>query len=406
MSRAMRGPWSAPILIACALLLAPTALAQGQPEVGADDAPKPNPYLKLVRKKEWTVRLQVTLEASRDPHLASYANIDRFRYESLSMFMPFPPKTASGLPIEGSTEGQLFLDARETDTKPALVGPFHSDTMYARYDASNGDVRTIRVLHTFETISWDTVFDERAALEVGWPEGDWPDEAKSTFGPQQFINPAGAADPPVADLVNAWTEGKDPRQVRPVTLAKWLAGRVQEHVQLQGNSVNRARYVGSGNSTAGYELQGAAETAVEALGSRHDMALLLVAVYRAAGLPARLVIGADDDPEGSSRELRSWVEFCLYDEKNEVVAWIPVDVAELRSRSSRMQALDRPWEYFGTNDELHEIAVIGCHFIPPAQVRVFNAPALYGMRMTPLIPSYAKQIINIDVNRTPQRGDD
>ncbi len=405
MSRAPRGRWSAAVLTACAILLTPPAAAQNAPaqdEAEADE--KPNPYLKLVRKKEWTIRMQVTLEASRQPGLASYANIDRFRYESVSMFMPVPARSASGLPVPDSAEGTLFLDAYESDQEPTLVGPFHSGAMYARYDAANGDNRVIRVVHSFQTVSWDTVFNERAALNVPWPEGDWPDDAKSTFGPQQFINPAGQPDPPVADLVEAWTEGKDPRSIPPVTLAKWLAGRVQEHVQLQGDGVNRAHYVGVGRSTAGYELQGAAETAVEARGSRHDMALLLVAVYRAAGLPARLVIGADDDPDGSSKELRSWVEFCLYDERAEITTWVPVDVAELRSRSSRMHALDRPWEYFGTNDELHEIAVIGNHFMPPAQVRAFNSPALYGMRMSPVIPPYAKQSINIDVIRTPQRG--
>ncbi|MEZ6243499.1 MAG: transglutaminase domain-containing protein [Phycisphaerales bacterium] len=405
MSRSRRGPLYASILIAAGALLLPTAPARAQDEKAAAE-PVGNRYLKLVRKREWTVRMQVTLEASREPHIVSYSNIDRFRYERLSMFMPLPPKTASSLPRPDSEEGTLFLDGVEGDQDPTVVGPFHSDTNYARYDAENGDTRVVRVVHKYDTISWDTVFDERAALEVPWPTGEWPDEAKSTFGPQQFINPAGVPDPPVADLVKAWTEGKDPRSVPPVTLAKWLAGRVQELVQLQGDGVNRAHYIGAGNATEGIELQGAAETAIEARGSRHDMALLLVAVYRAAGLPARLVIGADDNPESSSKEIRSWVEFCLYDEKNEIVAWIPVDVAELRSRSSRMQAMDRPWEYFGTNDELHEIAVIGCHFIPPAQVRAFNSPAFYGMRMSPLMPPYAKQLFNVDVYRTPKRGDD
>ena len=369
------------------------------------DLSTPNPYIKLVRRREWTVRAQVTLQADRGVYYdPTYSQNDRFRFDSMTMIFPIARSTASSQWREGSVDGTIYIEQRKADTNAELIGPYHSDSAYARYDTDGGDARTVRLLHTHETTSWDTVFNELAALEVPWPTGAWPDEAMSTFGPQQYVNPQGDPDQPIVQLVSFWTEDKDPKSIQPVLLAKWLAGKVQEHVQLQGDGVNRAYFVAGGFAVEGVELLGAARTALAGRGSSHDMTCLLAAVYRAAGIPARTVIGIDDDPERRSREVRSWVEFCLYDETNKVVVWVPVDIAQLRSRSSRMQALDRPWEFFGTNDELHEVAPFAFHFVPPVDVRSYNSPAFYGWRQTPLNAPFANQILDLDVNRTVQRG--
>ena len=350
------------------------------------------------------MRAQITLQADHaNPYLLS-SKLGRFRFESMTMLFPVAPATASSLWREDSLEGQLFLDQRVVDDTPELIGPFHSEAAYARYDARDGEARTVRLVHTHQVTSWDTVFNELAAMNVPWPEGPWPDEAMSTFGPQEFVNPRGQPEPEVALMLQRLTQGKDPKSIAPVLLAKWLAGSVQEFVHLQGDGVNRAYYLAGGAAAEGVELKGAAETIRTGRGSSHDMACLLAALYRAAGLPARLVIGVDDDPERSSREVRSWVEFCLYDERRAHVVWIPVDVAKLRSRSSRMLPLDRPWEFFGTHDELHQIAPFAYHFIPPVDVRSYNSPAFYGWRQTPLNAPNATQSFDINVSRTTQRG--
>ena len=69
-----------------------------------------------------------------------------------------------------------------------------------------------------------------------------------------------------------------------------------------------------------------------------------------------------------------------------------------------MLPLDRPWAFFGTHDELHQIAPFAFHFVPPVDVRSYNSPAFYGWRQTPLNAPNATQIFDIDVNRTAQRG--
>ncbi len=49
---------------------------------------------------------------------------------------------------------------------------------------------------------------------------------------------------------------------------------------------------------------------------------------------------------------RSWVEFCLIDEKTQKEVWIPVDVNRQRKKSSRILNNMKSWQFFGTNDEL------------------------------------------------------
>ena len=320
------------------------------------------------------------------------------------MIFPVPRSSASSVWRPGSNEGTLFVANQKVDTTSALIGPYHAGAVYARYDAGPGEAQAVRLVHTHEVTSWDTVFNELDALQVPWPTGAWPDEARSTFGPQAFVNPRQDPEPAIAELVRVWTDGKDPKSISPVLLAKWFAGKVQEHVQLIGDGVNRAYRIGGGAAVEGVELQGATRTAILGRGSSHDMTCLLAAVYRAAGLPARTVIGVDEDPERKSREVRSWVEFALYDEAEKSLTWIPVDIAKLRARSNRMHPLDRPWEYFGTHDELHRVAPFAMHFIPPVDVRSYNSPAFYGWRQIPANAPYANQVIDLDVSRTVQRG--
>jgi hypothetical protein len=385
------------------------APASGSPRSDASTAPAPpevnGRYMRLVKRREWTIRAQITLHLDSNFWLGIDGNDgSRFRFDGMSMIFPVLRSSASSFWRPDTHEGTLYVANERVDTTSTLIGPYHAGAVYARYDSGPGVTQVVRLIHTHQVTSWDTIFDEREALKVPWPKGEWPDEARSTFGAQAFVNPRQDPEPPVADLVRLWTEGKDPKSISPVLLAKWLAGKVQEHVQLIGDGVNRAYGIGGGAAVEGVELQGAAQTALLGKGSTHDMACLLAAVYRAAGLPARTVIGVDEDPERKSREVRSWVEFCLYDEASQTLTWVPVDIARLRARSSRMLPLDRPWEYFGTHDELHRVAPFALHFIPPVDVRSYNSPAFYGWRQIPVNAPYVNQIIDLDVSRTIQVG--
>src|SRR5690606_6753609 len=104
------------------------------------------------------------------------------------------------------------------------------------------------------------------------------------------INPA---DRTITDLVKRWTNGKDPKSIKPVELAKWLAGQVQELMQVNGVGITTA----DNGLIEGIQVRDAGRSAQEGEGTAHDMACVLCAVYRSAGLPARPVIGWDVSEE-------------------------------------------------------------------------------------------------------------
>jgi len=133
------------------------------------------------------------------------------------------------------------------------------------------------------------------------------------------------------------------------------------------------------------------------------MTLLLTSVFRAAGLPARSVIGVDDEGSGTDRA-RSWTEFALYDSDLDLTVWIPVEIDQLRRRGASTANYKQPWKFFGTHDELHAIAPVSFYFHPPAAYQSFQVPALYGIRSDAELPYFAEQIITFGINRKPVRG--
>src|SRR5262249_42957937 len=156
------------------------------------------------------------------------------------------------------------------------------------------------------------------AMKVKWPTSPWPVSAKSTFDRDPI---ADHNSPDVRALVTKWTEGKDPKTIPPVKLAKFLMGQVLELCQPSGDGLAFSDM----GMFRGVVLQEIGQTISTRSGTDHDITNLLVAVYRAAGLPARTVIGYDvTEKKGqdanflqkrrSSAKLRPWAEFCLYDE--------------------------------------------------------------------------------------------
>lgn len=407
------------VALAAALLAAPAALAQ----TSADqlEPPQPdNPVLTFERPRMWRVRSRITLVPTRALREFTPVAEPRWQVDAGAVVFPFVRATASATGDPDSIEGFVRVSDDDVALTPRLVGGFHSLAEYVAWDFAEAEVTALRMEQQADMIAWETVYNEDAASQVGWPEGPWPADAASTFGPQQFVSPVPSDarnEGPINTLLRRWTEGKDPKSLPPAVLAKFLAGRVQEHVRLvrpasttevtpsrifvDGEPVNIS---GAGvNVLTGLDLQTTDETATLAEGSKHDLTNLLAAVYRAAGLPTRVVIGYDER-EPTRDRLRSWVEFCLYDEPSGIVVWVPVDIARIRERSNRAYDLDRPWEFFGTHDELDQIPPLALHYHPPMEVRAYNNPALYGWIVAPGIPVYARQFLNIDITRTPSRG--
>ncbi|MEM7628061.1 MAG: transglutaminase-like domain-containing protein [Planctomycetota bacterium] len=403
-------------LIATTLVaLCAAGKAEAQDSRSQLEPPQPeNPILRFERPRQWRVRSRITLIPTTPPEDYTPVADARWRVDVGAVVFPFIRATASATGDDQSLEGFVSVTDEKVALAPRLIIGFHSLAEYAAWEFGRVEVTSIRMEQQADLIAWETVYDEDAANAVAWPKGPWPPEAASTFGPQQFVSPVPSSinnEGPVNALLAAWTEGNDPKSIAPARLAKFLAGRVQEHVRIvrppsttEPSADRFAEPVGV-NVLTGLDLQTTDETALLREGTKHDLTSLLAAVYRAAGLPARIVIGYDRR-EPTRERLRSWVEFCLIDEPTGSVVWIPVDIARIRERSNRAADLDRPWEFFGTHDELDDIPPLALHYHPPMDVRAYNAPALYGWIAAPGIPVYARQFLNVDVTRTPTRGAD
>ncbi|MCC6660595.1 MAG: transglutaminase domain-containing protein [Phycisphaerales bacterium] len=406
----------------------PTQPAASQPAApAAQPRPTPRPaplivptgdFLKRVNGKDWTLTIDVNIRAGMDRVPADrIPEKDLWKFDTIAVVFPLLTGTASSMTYAAAT-GQLSLNDVRVAVPMDLLPGYPGGTRLGKWGFTDWTGEELRLHVTLPTTCWNTVFDEARAGRVGWPAGPWPDEAASSFLPEWYMDvaPDGTAYDmsPLQNLLDRWTNGKDPRSLPPVTLAKWIAGRVQEEIQPSGLGL----VASSGRRVSGLEgvnLQTVPVTAQRRRGSEFDVVCLLTAAYRAAGLPARTVIawdtGEDDDKpflaKGSSARLRAWTEFYLYDEKAGTGNWIPVDVIRLRQSGSRAGKLDQPWKYFGTHDELRNVIPFAHQFHPPTTVRAYGSPGFWGWLVTPKPPDRAVQTLSFTASSTSKGpGDD
>lgn len=437
----------------------------GQPQPGqtpptAGPRPKepiePGPYVTRSQPRDWTLTVRVDVRADapgagalvlkspapskQNAEDAGQIASSLFNFQTLTMVFPVPPETSGAKPIDANLSATLRINDRVVDDTVELVKkqqnnqPYPAGTRLALVsvkvgpnpeDLKSGECRNIAMELKVPMTCWRLAFDEKNAMLVDWPKGEWPATAKTLLTSQMIFMDA-APDGSPYDLtqlkttVSQWTKG-NPKSVPPVMLAKSIASQVITRVQPTGDAGDLERpgmkFLRTGQ-LQGLMLAGPAATLRDGRGTDMDIAVLLAAAYREAGLPARIVIGWDDQAGLSgSRDnflnknksrggFRTWVEFCLYDEPKNTINWVAVDVVKQRKVSSRPPALDKPWPYFGSNDEFNNVAPIAFQFHPPTTVLSYGYPGFWGWMMTPAPPSQAYQAITVQIDRSSKRGDD
>ena len=367
------------------------------------------------RTRNWTLKPQVHLSSYQtDPNKLGrpgYKELQviRLKFDTAAVVFPVPYGSAGHLADNEGVRGELLFDDRVVDSEIDFADNYQSGTRLARWEMTNREGREVDLKIEIPMSCWETVFDEKLAEKAIWPAGGtWPGEAQSTFGQQIGVDYQA---PIVASLISEWTGGNDPKKLKPVALAKFLAGKVMEATQPSGLG-----YVNAANGAIeGFDLQGASRTLELGRGSEHDIACALCAVYRAAGLPARTIIGYDvKETKGEdsgflskktgSAKLRSWVEFYLFDEAANKGIWVPVDITRQRKSSTKAPALDKPWKFFGTNDELDDIMPVAFQYHPPTTVVAHGSYAFWGWLTTPKLQDGASQYIQFQSTVTPVRG--
>ncbi len=397
------------MVLAVGVSLAVVPRAFGAPE---QDPPE-HPFLTYEHPEDWTLRATLRVRGWQNERDA-FERPPVWNFTTAAVIFPLVDRTSAAHLDPASAVGELRFNDRVVSSTFTPITGYPGGATYARFDAQEVSAREMTLEVTLLARAWRTKFDEEAALSVGWPTGEWPAEAASAFTPQAGVEvpPGGRPDDAELDrLLERWTDGNDPKSIPPVTLAKWLAAKVIEHVQPSSDGLNRGRYR---LGFEGFQLQGAPVTARTGRGSPFDMTALLAAVYRRAGLPARVVIcyrevgnrdnAREREQTGASR-LRAYVEFYLYDEPNQRGGWIPVDIVEIRRQSSRARPIDEGWEYFGSHRDLDLYIPLAFHFHPPTTVRSYGSPSLWGWFITPTPPTLAYQQLDVTAYGTPVRAD-
>lgn len=396
-------------LVLAALLL---PLASGA-LVLAQTKPEASPILTRhpINKRDWTIITVVRLHGfkSRLFSDSGLLGTNTIRVDSASTVFPLIRASSMHDVHAENVQSGYYIEQRLVNAEPNILPDYQGPTDLLIWNAGPFDAMRTHLHVEIPVTSYETRIDEKRAFDVPWfPEDHtWEPHIAANLEPQLFIEPDA---PAVQRLVREWTNGK-PRRAGYYELAKYLAGKVVEHYQPEGRILESS---GRGDTilavsailVSGFRVDGAAHAAEAGRGSPLDMANLLTAVYRAAGIPARLVIAHDvaKSLEGQALVIRAWTEFYLFDVRTGVGEWIPVDIQRQRDFSSRMPPLRQRWQFFGHNEEFDFMAPIAHHWHPPTSVTNQGPPALWGWITTPAQP-YADQEIRIDTIGTPKRGD-
>ncbi len=385
----------------------------------------------IASSRRWTLRAQVRLLGAQ-PRALNPENITPtqfIRFDKAQFVYPLIGETASSVPYPEEARMRLQLDRRaprDRRVMPDQRWPVNENVITNLYETIEGyqgptslmrltapEISSNSLLFQIEldVRTWETRIDEARADAIEWPTEPWPPQLVSNLEPHLYVNPE---HPAIQALLARFINGKDPRDVRPYALAKHLAGRVVDYIEFRDtdlHSLGRSSSPSRGQSILvnGFRVNGSVSMALTGEGSRFDAPALLCALYRAAGLPARLVIGYDADVQRKRAdglpEMRSWVEFALLDEDRNATEWIPVDITRQRDFSDRAPPLDQRWQHFGHNEEFDFVIPISHHWHPPTTVTNDGPPALWGWLPEPVIPAVDTEII-FEAGQTPTRATD
>lgn len=422
-----------------------SASAQSASHPDAKSPLKPNPYLQYREPWRWDIHSQLVLSSGlttdmygRDEDLV-YTDDRRQNLVSATWVLPdfefiFPVVREGGFywsPNE-DIESHLRIDGIRFTPEAEVLRTPHTHAGYAwwRSNQRNEETEELYFSQVSHIVTADTLFDENLAKQIPWPT-DWPEDAA------RFLTPiADRVTKPIeqtgldriADLVKEWTQDTDPKSIDQITLTKYLTGKVIEYVRVERGRTHLTQAVRVSNQNqllndasqieytpwpmptatwSGFNVRSADMVALEPGGSELDLTMLLTAVFRQAGVPARTVICFDNTYRNDQdKKITSIVEFAMYDENNDQTLWIPIDPIRLRDSGRRSDNYAQRWLYFGSHDLLNDMIPIAYYFHPPVNYKAYGYPSLYGIKTTPDIGSNVSQFLSIDVMNTPVRVED
>lgn len=375
------------------------------------DQRDPGPVLTRdnINKRDWVLQMEIQLRGV-EPRQKTVRRINetgRIAFDNARVVFPVIGSSAAHDAHVERFAYSMYLAENELDQRPRVIKGYQGGTSIAVMELGQTSVTSMTLRMDIYTTSYETRIDEKRAMEIEWPEGEWSPEIASCLEAQIFVAPG---DPEVKKLVERWTNGQ-PRKAKPYYLAKYLAGQVLEHTNLVDGWVGTAprSWRDSVNvgvaSLEGIWLREIGGVAKSGRGSPMDMVNLLCSVYRAAGLPARVVIAEDHEQSHKNKQatIHAWVEFYIFDERYQRGEWIPVDIIHQREFGSRAPNINQRWQHFGHSEEFDFMVPFAFHWVPPTAVRSPGPAGMWGWVVSPADPVVSPSI-RVDSMETPKRG--
>lgn len=294
-----------------------------------------------------------------------------------------------------SLAGQLWLGEVEDKTlnQRSRIDenlPHHTHLAVMPIARYQGPV--VRWKLSYRVQTWSSkVLDEAAMARIAWPL-EWPDEVRDGLKAQRFIE----SDDEIFKRAVEHASGGQLRMVPPYLAAKDLVRYCINQIEASGDGVRKEEM----GVLRGLEMAGARQAVAEGRGGPHDLLCVCIATLRAAGIPARPVIGVEEKKK-SKATFVSWGEFYLPQ-----VGWVPFDPFEMRGKGVRHMDVRQPWPEFGTMKNLNERIPLAYHFIPAQSVETPGYPAVWGWDPRPGGDPSSVQQIDFVITSRGQGVDD
>ncbi len=209
--------------------------------------------------------------------------------------------------------------------------------------------------------TFSSQLDEQTAAKISWPS-NWQGDSKSFLSPSDFIE----SDEDIFSLAVTDALGELKQSIPVHHAAKKLIRYCLQNVSSNGEFVERSRV-----NVRGLALKGAAVAVKEGTGSACDLVCVCVATLRAAGIPARPVIGVTKTNTVGNSETEPryivWAEYAL-----PTAGWVPFDPKRMQGTVDRVPVQD-PWQGCGTMQFLNTRVPISYSFVAGGVKNAYDA---------------------------------
>ena len=208
--------------------------------------------------------------------------------------------------------------------------------------------------------------DENAAARIGWP-ANWQGDSTGYMTPSDFIESDHDifADA-IADALHA-----DPQSMPVHHVAKSLIRYCLQKIKSDGQYEERSR-----TNVRGLAVHGAVQTVKTGSGNACDLVCVCVATLRAAGIPARPVIGVTNTNIVGTHITEPryivWAEYAL-----PTSGWVPFDPQRMQGTVNNTPLIDS-WQGCGTMQFLNTRVPIAFSFVAGGVKDAFDAVGPWG----------------------------